>query len=550
MGQGPRRRLALLVALTAAYFLAGRLGLSLAFVHASASAVWPPAGIALAAILLLGPSVWVAVFAGAFLVNLSTSGSLLASIGIAAGNTAEALVGAWLVRRVAGGATALRTAPDVFRFAAVAGVATTMAATVGVASLSAVRLVPAGAHAYVWLTWWLGDLTGIVLFAPLFLVWGPRAEGTPRRPSEIAVFLATVAVMGIVVFVWSPIARGRYPVQFLSLPVLLWGAFRLGPRATALGCALLAALAVWGTVLGLGPFGRFAPNEALLLLQSFMGVVASTMLAAAAEVAARRAREAEVRRLNAVLEQRVAERTAARREAEEANRMKDAFLASLSHELRTPINAVLGWAHMLMKGQVADASRARAIETIYRNAVAQQRLVSDILDVSQITAGTLQLNVAPVSLAALAESALDAARPSAVARRMTLAAEIDPSLPAIAADEQRLSQVVANLLDNAIKFSPEGGRVSLRVARGEGGVELTVEDNGPGIAPRFLPHIFEQFRQADASTTREHGGLGLGLAIVRRIVELHGGSVTAANRPGGSGAVFTVRLPAGVTALV
>jgi signal transduction histidine kinase len=240
---------------------------------------------------------------------------------------------------------------------------------------------------------------------------------------------------------------------------------------------------------------------------------------------------------------------AARREAEEASRSKDAFLASLSHELRTPLNAILGWAQMVLHGAVDEASRKRAVETIYRNAVAQQRLVSDILDVARIASGRFRMKVEPVSVAALAGSAIDALRPMAALKNVRLAFEVDADAE-VSGDETRLRQVLTNLLDNAIKFSPEGGEVRLLAVRSDDWVSATVLDEGPGIEPDFLPHVFEQFRQSDPSTTREHAGLGLGLSIVQRIVEMHGGTVAADNRTDRRGAIFTVRLPGSVSAVV
>lgn len=231
-------------------------------------------------------------------------------------------------------------------------------------------------------------------------------------------------------------------------------------------------------------------------------------------------------------------------EAQQANRLKDEFLATLSHELRTPLHAIVGWAHMLRSGKLDEATTLRAVETIDRNAQVQNQLISDILDVSRIMAGKLRLNVRAVSLADVIGAALDTVRPAAHAREVRLEQDLDPAAAEISGDADRLQQVVWNLLSNAIKFVPRGGRVRVTLRRGDHASEISVEDDGPGIRPAFLPFVFERFRQADSSSTRPHGGLGLGLAIVRHLVELHGGTVEAANRAdGASGAVFTVRLP-------
>src|SRR5688572_28377426 len=231
------------------------------------------------------------------------------------------------------------------------------------------------------------------------------------------------------------------------------------------------------------------------------------------------------------------------REAQEANRMKDEFLATLSHELRTPLNAIVGWAHVLRGGPLDKAVVARAVDTIDRNARTQTQLISDILDVSRIVTGKLRLSVAPVEIPAVVEASLEAARPAAAAKEIRLEHEIDPMAGQVSGDNDRLQQVVGNLLGNAIKFTPKGGLVKLRLSRLQSEVEIVVEDTGVGIAPEYLPRLFERFRHPDASTTRPHGGIGLGLAIVRHLVELHGGRVEASSSGRGQGATFRVRLP-------
>jgi signal transduction histidine kinase/ActR/RegA family two-component response regulator len=234
----------------------------------------------------------------------------------------------------------------------------------------------------------------------------------------------------------------------------------------------------------------------------------------------------------------------ARQEAESANRMKDDFLATLSHELRTPLNAILGWASILTRSDY-DRSRVRhAVHVIERNARIQSQMIEELLDVSRIAAGTVQLNAAAVALGPVLDSALEAVRPAADAKGVTLSKRIELPDLTIQADARRLQQVAWNLLSNAVRFTPAGGRVEIALTRDGGEVEIRVSDTGSGIAAEFLPHVFERFRQADSSTTRAHGGLGLGLAIVRDLVELHGGTVHAESAGAGHGATFIVRLPA------
>jgi PAS domain S-box-containing protein len=234
---------------------------------------------------------------------------------------------------------------------------------------------------------------------------------------------------------------------------------------------------------------------------------------------------------------------AARADAERADRLKDEFLATLSHELRTPLNAVIGWSRMLSSGRLDRESAKHALEVIERNAWAQKQIIEDILDVSRVITGKLQLNRAPIDLVAIVDAALDAVRPAMEAKEIKIETIIDASLRMISGDADRLQQVVWNILSNAAKFTPTAGSVQISVHQTETHVLLQVIDTGPGIDPDFLPHVFERFRQGDGSTTRTHGGLGLGLAIVRHLVELHGGTIAVENRRDNAGAIFTIRLP-------
>jgi PAS domain S-box-containing protein len=267
-------------------------------------------------------------------------------------------------------------------------------------------------------------------------------------------------------------------------------------------------------------------------------------LAAQAAVAMDNARLFEAaQRARAEAETAAAENERLYREAREASRLKDEFLATVSHELRTPLTAILGWAHMLRTGQIGGESAASAFETIERNARAQAQLIEDLLDVSRIITGKLRIDVRPVDPNSFIEAAVEAVRPAAGAKGVRVQKVMDTGVVSVSGDPVRLQQVVWNLLSNAIKFTPRGGRVQVRLERVNSHVEIAVSDTGAGITPEFLPHVFDRFRQADQKTTRRHGGLGLGLAIVRHLVELHGGTVRAESEGEGQGSTFTVLLP-------
>jgi len=305
---GPRfsRNLAVFLILAAVYFVAGKLGLRLAFAHPSATAVWPPAGIALAAFLILGYRVWPAILVGAFLVNITTAGSAATSIGIAIGNTLEGLVGAYLINRFAGGRNAFDRPVDIFKFAGLAGMlSTTVSPTFGVTSLSLAGFAPWGHYGNIWVTWWLGDAVGALLWAPLLLLWStsPRVRWNWRQAFEATILLVCLLVVGYLVFgVWAPAKVNNYPLVFLSVPFLIWAACRFGQREAITAVFALSKMAVWGTLSGLGPFVREGQNESLLFLQMFVGVASLMTLALAAVVS-------ELRKAHNELELQVQQRT-------------------------------------------------------------------------------------------------------------------------------------------------------------------------------------------------------------------------------------------------
>lgn len=242
-------------------------------------------------------------------------------------------------------------------------------------------------------------------------------------------------------------------------------------------------------------------------------------------------------------EQLLEREQAARADAETANRMKDEFLATLSHEFRTPLNAILGWTQLLKSRKLNETTIVRALETVERNTRSLAQLIEDVLDVSRIIKGTLHLKIHRVKLVPLVEATIDTVSPAAQAKEIRIKCRFEPELGVVIGDTNRLQQIVWNLLSNAVKFTPKGGRIDVQLDRIESYVQIRVSDTGAGIAAEFLPYVFERFCQADSSNTRSHGGLGLGLAIVRHLVELHGGTVSAESLGIGQGATFIVNLP-------
>jgi signal transduction histidine kinase len=251
----------------------------------------------------------------------------------------------------------------------------------------------------------------------------------------------------------------------------------------------------------------------------------------------------KVRRAERVAADLLARERRARTESDAANRSKDEFLAMVSHELRTPLNAILGWTRLIRAGDLSEDKVTKALATVERNALAQTRLIDDLMDMSRVLSGTLTIDRQPIELVNLIQTSVEAARPGAGAKGVVLHVAIDSDAGRVVGDASRLEQVVGNLLTNAIKFTPKGGTIGVSLARINARVDLSIVDSGAGIAPDFLPQVFERFRQADAGTARAKGGLGLGLAIVKNIVELHGGTVSARSEGEGRGATFVVSLP-------
>jgi PAS domain S-box-containing protein len=344
----------------------------------------------------------------------------------------------------------------------------------------------------------------------------PEAEATLAAAPAPFAAAADSAIEGVLARGESTLVREVDDAWLAARPA---DAARVGARALQPRSLLMVPLSARGRVLGVVVFALTHPSRRYTLAD----------LALAEDLAQRAALAADNARLF--------------REAHDASRAKDEFLAVLSHELRTPLTPVLGWLRVLRAGSLAPAAAARALETVERNARLQLQLVDDLLDVSRIVAGTLRLDVRPVALAAVLETAVDSVAAIAAQKGIAVSRSVGPDVPPVTADETRLQQVLANLLSNAVKFTPDGGRVSVTVTTAGPSVRIAVADTGEGLLPEVAPHVFERFRQADSTLTRHYGGLGLGLAIVRHLVELHGGAVSATSDGPGCGTTVTVTLP-------
>jgi integral membrane sensor domain MASE1 len=362
--------------LTLVYFVAGKLGLRLAFLQASASPVWPPAGIALGALLVLGYRTWPAIFVGAFLVNISTTGNIPTSLTIGAGNTLEAICGAWLVNRFAGGMRVFDHSQNVFRFGFAAIASTVISPTIGVTSLALASFIDWAKYGAVWVTWWMGDATGDLIFAPVVILWAiaPPPRWSSKKALEVGLLLLLLVALGEAVFGgWFRVNATNYPIAFICGPVVIWMAFRLSQRETATGIFIVSAIAIWGTLRNFGPFVMETQNQSLLILQSFTAVLTITAMALAAGMAERREAEATLENQKSLVES--------------ANRTKDKVLAMLSHELRTPLTPVVLALETLQKQWPQNEEARSTLEMIRRNIDVESHLIDDLLDVTRICKG-------------------------------------------------------------------------------------------------------------------------------------------------------------------
>jgi signal transduction histidine kinase/CheY-like chemotaxis protein len=513
------------------YFAAGELGLYFASFTAVSSPVWPPAGVAFAAMLLLGYQIWPGIFLGAFFVNLATSGAVFTSIGIATGNTLEAVAAVYLTTRYANGRKLFEHAQDFFKFAALSMLAAAVSATIGVTSLALGGIAHWNEFVRIWLTWCLGDVGGFLLFAPFPILWieNPRLTNDHRRLLESSMTLAAIALFGILVFAGAVPGIENYPIGFICIPILVWSAFRFGQREAATAIFILTVCAEWGMMRGHGPWARFASQiSSFIIPQAFMMTMAVMTMTLAAVVWERRRAEEDANE--------------ARNQAEAANRAKDQFLAMLGHELRNPIAALSSAVRVFERSDVLSQQYSTLLEIMVRQSGHLARMVDDLLDVERLTAARrITLNRRPMNLAECARDCVTALRLREEYTKHNITLRVEDTW--IDGDPDRVAQILTNLLSNACKYTRPEGKIVLGIRSDNDRALICVEDDGDGIPADLLPRIFDLFVQGDRLSDRHPGGLGLGLTLVRRLSEMHGGTVEAHSNGAGQGSAFTVRIP-------
>jgi signal transduction histidine kinase len=534
------------VLLAAVYVVVARLGLKLDAVAGFATLVWPPSGIALATLLLGGSRLWPGVAIGAFAVNAWTGAPLLAACGIAAGNTLEAVLGAYALRRI-GFRGSFDRIPEVLWLVSAAGLlATAASATVGTTSLLLAGIITSDGLSRAWRAWWLGDMAGVLVVAPFLAAWWrpPWLPRDRRRAAEGACL--ALAMVGV----WALVSYGvatdeTTPRQgYLLYPFLVWAALRFEARGVAAATLLACALVVAGTAAGRGPFAVGDLHTSLLHAQVYLVVAAITALLLAAAIAERREIQADLVVSRDLLRREAEEKARLYEEARQAIRLRDEFLSVASHELRTPLSSLVLQLAVLRRNLSAalanssDSRLSRQVEAAARATDRLAKLVDGLLDVSRVATGRLELALEDCDLAEIARDVVE--RTADHAREVGCDLSLSVDGPATGRwDRLRLEQVVANLLSNALKYG--GGKpIAVHVAATDERARLSVRDHGIGLSDGDAERIFERFERA--APPSHYGGLGLGLYITRQIVGEHGGVVTAARAPS-AGAVFTIELP-------
>ena len=528
-----------LVAIGVIYFALAKGGLALASIHPSATPIWPPTGVALAAVLLWGYRTWPAIFMAAVIVNATTAGSVATAIAIATGNSLEAVVGAYLINRWSSGCNTFSTPNSVAKFALICFViATPISASIGLTSLATAGYIERTNFANAWVTWWLGDVTGALVIAPVIVLWASSHYHAFNRNEflETVGVLATAAAVGLIAF--SPLIEqtpSRDPLGFLAILPMLWAALRRGPRDTATVALVLAGITIWGTLTGGGPFTTADLNVSFLLVLMFLISITVPSLLLSADVDVRKKAEESLRRAQIDLERKVAERT---QELELANAAKSRFLAMASHDLRQPLHA-LGLFVAQLRTPLKSGERTKTIERVDATRKEMDEMFNSLLDISRLDAGILTPKITEFPIARLLQKI--ETRFDQATREKGLRLRVRRSDAWVRSDAMLLERILLNLVSNAVRYTLRGGIIVGCRRRGEM-LRIEVWDSGPGIPEDQKQNIFGEFFQLPAPERNRYGGLGLGLAIVDRLRLLLNHQIDLASTVG-RGSRFAILVP-------
>jgi signal transduction histidine kinase/CheY-like chemotaxis protein len=528
-----------LVAIGVIYFALAKAGLALASLHPSATPIWPPTGVALAAVLLWGYRTWPAIFAAAVIANAMTAGSVATAIAIATGNSLEAVVGAYLINRWSSGCNTFSTPNSVAKFALICFViATPISASIGLTSLATAGYIERTNFANAWVTWWLGDVTGALVIAPVIVLWASSHYHAFNRNQflETVGVLATAAAVGLIAF--SPLIEqtpSRDPLGFLAILPMLWAALRRGPRDTATVALVLSGITIWGTLTGGGPFTTADLNASFLLVLMFLISITVPSLLLSADVEVRKKGEKRLRRAQIELERKVAERT---QELELANAAKSRFLAMASHDLRQPLHA-LGLFIAQLRTPLRSGERTRTIELVDATRKEMDEMFNSLLDMSRLDAGILTPKLTEFPIARLLQKIETTFDQATLAKGLRLRVRRSDSW--VRSDAMLLERILLNLVSNAVRYTLRGGIIVGCRRRGEM-LRIEVWDSGPGIPEDQKQNIFGEFFQLAAPERYRYGGLGLGLAIVDRLRLLLNHQIDLASTVG-RGSRFAILVP-------
>ena len=528
-----------LVAIGVIYFALAKGGLALASIHPSATPIWPPTGVALAAVLLWGYRTWPAIFAAAVIANATTAGSVATAIAIAIGNSLEAVVGAYLINRWSSGCNTFSTPNSVAKFALICFViATPISASIGLTSLAAAGYIERTNFANAWVTWWLGDVAGALVIAPVIVLWASSHYHAFNRNEflETVGVLATAAAVGLIAF--SPLIEqtpSRDPLGFLAILPMLWAALRRGPRDTATVALVLAGITIWGTLTGGGPFTTADLNVSFLLVLMFLISITVPSLLLSADVEVRKKAEESLRRAQIELERKVAERT---RELELANAAKSRFLAMASHDLRQPLHA-LGLFVAQLRTPLKSRERTKTIERVDATRKEMVEMFNSLLDISRLDAGILRPKITEFPVARLLQEI--ETRFDQATREKGLRLRVRRSDAWVRSDAMLLERILLNLVSNAVRYTLRGGIIVGCRRRGEM-LRIEVWDSGPGIPEDQKQNIFGEFFQLTVPERSRYGGLGLGLAIVDKLRLLLNHQIDLASTVG-RGSRFAILVP-------
>ena len=528
-----------LVSIGVIYFALAKGGLALASIHPSATPIWPPTGLALAAVLLWGYRSWPAIFTAAVIANATTAGSVATAIAIATGNSLEAVVGAYLINRCSRGCNTFSTPDSVAKFALICVViATPISASIGLTSLATAGYIERTNFANAWVTWWLGDVTGALVVAPVIVLWASSHYHAFNRNEflETVGVLATAAAVGLIAF--SPLIEqtpSRDPLGFLAILPMLWAALRRGPRDTATVALVLAGITIWGTLTGGGPFTTADLNASFLLVLMFLISITVPSLLLSADVEVRKKAEESLRRAQIELERKVAERT---QELELANAAKSRFFAMASHDLRQPLHA-LGLFVAQLRTPLKSGERTKTIERVDATRKEMDEMFNSLLDISRLDAGILTPKITEFPIARLLQTI--ETRFDQATREKGLRLRVRRSDAWVRSDAMLLERILLNLVSNAVRYTLRGGIIVGCRRLGEM-LRIEVWDSGPGIPEDQKRNIFGEFFQLPAPERNRYGGLGLGLAIVDRLRVLLNHQIDLASTVG-RGSRFAIRVP-------